>query len=144
MGVILPCWWVWVDLCKGLLLKQTAIEVGHTYGKHRMCVILNNQGYNIGTYQTASLMKKADVVAICPRKRHYYPNAGTIHKKAGSLLNREFAQQTINTHWGVILPRQDPPRLELFSQCSGFEFKTSGGLGIVKTAQCTTSKRRTE
>ncbi len=100
MGVILPCWWVWVDLCKGLLLKQTAIEVGHTYGKHRMCVILNNQGYNIGTYQTASLMKKANVVAIRPRKRHYYPNTGTIHKKAGSLLNREFAQQTINMHWG--------------------------------------------
>ncbi|NYT27578.1 MAG: hypothetical protein H0A76_06585 [Candidatus Thiodubiliella endoseptemdiera] len=20
MGVILPCWWVWVDLCKGLIM----------------------------------------------------------------------------------------------------------------------------
>jgi hypothetical protein len=29
---------------------------------------LNNQGYNIGIYQTATLMKQANVVAIRPRK----------------------------------------------------------------------------
>jgi transposase InsO family protein len=29
----------------------------------------------------------------------YYPNAGTTHKKAENLLNREFEQQTLNTHW---------------------------------------------
>jgi hypothetical protein len=29
-------------------IKQTAIEVGYTYGKRRMRVSLNNQGYNIG------------------------------------------------------------------------------------------------
>ena len=80
-------------------IKQTAIEVGHTYGKRRMRVSLNNQGYNIGLCQTATLMKKANIIAICPRKRHYYPNAGTIHKKADNLLNREFEQQSINTHW---------------------------------------------
>ena len=60
---------------------------------------LNNQGYNIGIYQTATLMKQANVVAIRPRKRHYYPDAGTTHKKAENLLNREFEQQTLNTHW---------------------------------------------
>jgi hypothetical protein len=38
---------------------------------------LNNQGYNIGIYQTATLMKQVNVVAIRPRKRHYYPDAGT-------------------------------------------------------------------
>ncbi|SMM97753.1 Mobile element protein [uncultured Candidatus Thioglobus sp.] len=80
-------------------IKQTAIEVGHTYGKRRMQVVLNNQGYNVGLYQTTTLMKKANVVALRPRKRHYYPNAGTIHKKAENLLNREFKQQSINTHW---------------------------------------------
>ncbi|SMN00356.1 Mobile element protein [uncultured Candidatus Thioglobus sp.] len=80
-------------------IKQTAIEVGHTYGKRRMRVSLNNQGYNVGLYQTTTLMKKANVVALRPRKRHYYPNAGTIHKKAENLLNREFKQQSINTHW---------------------------------------------
>ncbi|SMM98907.1 Mobile element protein [uncultured Candidatus Thioglobus sp.] len=53
-------------------IKQTAIEVGHTYGKRRMQVVLNNQGYNIGLYQTVTLMNKANVVAIRPRKRHYY------------------------------------------------------------------------
>jgi hypothetical protein len=32
-------------------------------------------------------------------KRHYYPDAGTRYKKAENLLNREFEQQTLNTHW---------------------------------------------
>jgi hypothetical protein len=59
------------------IIKQTAIEVGHTYGKRRMKIILNNQGYSVGVYQTASLMKKANVVAIRPRKRHYYPKKWT-------------------------------------------------------------------
>lgn len=80
-------------------IKRTAIEVGHTYGKRRMRVSLNQQGYDIGVYQTATLMKKANVVAIRPRKRHYYPDAGTVHKKAKNLLNRKFKQQSINTHW---------------------------------------------
>ena len=44
-------------------------------------------------------MKRANVIAIRPRKRHYYPNDGTVHKKAKNLLNREFKQQSINTHW---------------------------------------------
>lgn len=57
-------------------IKQIALETGHTYGKHRMRVSLNNQGYNIGIYQTVTLMKKANVVTIRPRKCHYYPNAG--------------------------------------------------------------------
>jgi transposase InsO family protein len=64
-----------------------------------MRVSLNNQGYNIGIHQTAILMKQANVVAIRPRKRHYYPDAGTRYKKAENLLNREFEQQTLNTHW---------------------------------------------
>jgi len=51
---------------------------------------LNNQGYNIGVHQTAILMNKANVVAIHPRKRHYYPKT---HKKAENLLNREFEQK---------------------------------------------------
>jgi transposase InsO family protein len=43
------------------------------------------------------------LVAIRPRKRHYYPDAGTRHKKAENLLNREFEQQTLNTFAFAIL-----------------------------------------
>jgi hypothetical protein len=43
-------------------IKQIALEVGHTYGKRRMRIILNQQGYKIGIYRTASLMKKANVL----------------------------------------------------------------------------------
>jgi transposase InsO family protein len=80
-------------------IKQTAIEVGHTDGKRSRQVALNSQGDNMGVYQTATLMKEANVVAIRPRKRHYYPNTGLMFKKAKNLLNREFKQQSINTHW---------------------------------------------
>lgn len=31
-------------------IKQTAVEVGHTYGKRRMQVALNSQGYNMGVW----------------------------------------------------------------------------------------------
>jgi hypothetical protein len=37
-------------------------------------------------------MKQANIVAIRPRKRHYYPDAGTRYKKAENLLNREFVK----------------------------------------------------
>jgi hypothetical protein len=56
-------------------IKQTAIEAGPAYGKRRMRVSLNNQGYNIGIHQTAILMKQANVVAIRPRKRDEWFNA---------------------------------------------------------------------
>ena len=44
-------------------------------------------------------MKKAIIMAVNPVKRHYYPDAGTVHKKAPNLLHREFNPGTINTHW---------------------------------------------
>ncbi|CAC9627157.1 hypothetical protein [uncultured Gammaproteobacteria bacterium] len=55
-------------------IKQTAIEVKHIYGKRRIQISLNNQRHNISIYQVATLMKKANVVAIHPRKHPYYPN----------------------------------------------------------------------
>jgi hypothetical protein len=75
------------------------IVIGGVLAQALMRVSLNNQGYNIGIHQTAILMKQANIVAIRPRKRHYYPDAGTRYKKAENLLNREFEQQTLNTHW---------------------------------------------
>lgn len=80
-------------------IKNIAIESKHTYGKRRTQIMLNKTGFNIGIYKTAKLMKQAGVIAIRPKKRHYYPNDGSYHKRSNNLLCRKFNQDTINTHW---------------------------------------------
>jgi len=44
-------------------------------------------------------MKANNLIAIKPKKKHYYPNSGVEHKYANNLLNRKFKPDTINTHW---------------------------------------------
>ena len=80
-------------------IKTIARETENTYGKRRMHVELQSQGFCLGVYKTSSLMKKADVIAITPKKKHYYPDSGEEHKKAPNLLKRQFEPGTINTHW---------------------------------------------
>jgi transposase InsO family protein len=80
-------------------IKVIAKRAGNTYGKRRMLVELLDKGYQLGIYQTASLMKRAHVVAIRPQKKHYYPDNGTEQKYFPNLLNRQFNPQTVNTHW---------------------------------------------
>jgi putative transposase len=57
----------------------------------------------IDLHKTASLMVKANIVAILQQKRHYYPKSGQTHKYAPNLLKREFNPTTHNTHWVVVL-----------------------------------------
>lgn len=56
------------------------------------------KGFKWGVHKTATMMKKASVTAIRPKKRHSYPG-GEIHKKADNILNRQFNPETVNTHW---------------------------------------------
>jgi len=60
---------------------------------------LNSEGHQIGIHRTTTLMNKANIKAIRPKKRHYYPNTGKLHKRADNLLDREFNQTNSNTHW---------------------------------------------
>ena len=46
-------------------IKQTAIEVKHTYGKRRMQVALKNKGWTIGVYQTATSQCIAQIIRHC-------------------------------------------------------------------------------
>lgn len=80
-------------------IKAVATETKNAYGKRRMHVALESQGFCLGLYKTSSLMKKANVVAIRPQKKHYYPDSGEEHNKAPNLLQRQFEPGTINTHW---------------------------------------------
>jgi transposase InsO family protein len=80
-------------------IKSIADETGHTYGKRRMRVSLEHQGLKLGIHKTRTLMRKALVVAITPKKKHYYPNTGKTHVKATNILARQFSPKTMNTHW---------------------------------------------
>ena len=79
-------------------IKAIAIDHRYAYGKRRMKEELNNKGLSIGVYKTASLMKKADVVAIRPKKRPRY-DKGETHSIADNLLKRQFNPSTLHTHW---------------------------------------------
>jgi len=81
------------------ILKQTAIETQYTYGKRRMQKQLKLEGINIGIHKTASMMKTAKIVAIKPKKKHYYPNGGICDIKIDNVLNRQLKQRKDNTHW---------------------------------------------
>lgn len=80
-------------------IKAIANRTNNSYGKRRINVELINAGFTLGIYQTASLMRHANVVATRPMKRHYYPNNGMEDKYFPNLLNREFSPSTVNTHW---------------------------------------------
>ncbi len=79
-------------------IKALAIDHQHTYGKRRMKESLNNKGVEIGLCKTARLMKKANVKAIRPLKKHRY-DKGEQHHIADNLLKRQFNPSTLNTHW---------------------------------------------
>jgi len=80
-------------------IKTIAIESRHTYGKRRVNIMLKKQGFKVGIYKTATLMKKAGVVAIKPRKKHKYCDNESSYKYSDNILQRSFTQTTINTHW---------------------------------------------
>lgn len=80
-------------------IRGIALETGHTYGKRRMNVELLSKGFSLGIHKTASLMSQANVVAITPKKRHYYPNNGEECRFAPNLLKRRFNPETVNSHW---------------------------------------------
>ncbi len=91
-----------VDIEKEKILvaiKTIAAETQSTYGKRRMQPALKIQGFTLGLYKTAAMMKMANVKAIKPKNRHYYPTSGQLHIKADNLLNRQFNPSKIQTHW---------------------------------------------
>jgi len=80
-------------------IKAISAESDNTYGKRRIQKELLSMGINIGLYRTASLMKKAEIKAKTPKKKHDYGDTGKVHKIAPNLLKRQFEQSTPNTHW---------------------------------------------
>ncbi len=80
-------------------MKAIASETNNSYGRRRMNEELQLRDFKLGIYKTASSMKKAGIVAINPKKKHYYPDSGEVHPKAPNLLKRQFNPGTVNTHW---------------------------------------------
>lgn len=79
-------------------IKLIAKDVGYTYGSRRISKSLQSGGIKCGRFKTRTLMKVAGIKAVFPKKKHRYP-ADDLSKKAPELLNRQFNQPTVNTHW---------------------------------------------
>jgi transposase InsO family protein len=73
-------------------------EHGGRYGKRRMAKTLQNEGFSVSIPKVARLMREANLIAIRPKKPHYY-KAGKAFPNIPNLLNREFNQENMNTHW---------------------------------------------
>ena len=80
-------------------VREIFEESGGAYGRRRVYIELKKAAFNAGVYKTASIMKKCNLNAIAPKKKHYYPDSGVEHKYADNLLNRQFKPETLNTHW---------------------------------------------
>lgn len=70
----------------------------HCFGRRRMHKKLLKEGFTIGTFKVARLMKVSGIVAKIPKKPHYYP-AGNEKPNILNILKRQFNPVTINTHW---------------------------------------------
>lgn len=81
------------------LIESISIDSGNTYGKRRIHAELIELGHVVGIHKTRTLMKKLNIKAIRPQKRHYYPSSGTEHKYAPNVLKRRFNPESINTYW---------------------------------------------
>ena len=79
-------------------LRALHQEHGERYGKRRMVRVLQKEGIIVSVFKVAKLMRNAGLVAIRPRKPHYY-RTGKAFPNIPNLLNREFNQDTMNTHW---------------------------------------------
>jgi hypothetical protein len=44
-------------------------------------------------------MKKMGLMAICPKKKHHYPDSGEEHRYADNVLRRQFNPKTHHSHW---------------------------------------------
>jgi len=69
-----------------------------SYGRRRMKKALASEGFHLGQFKIARLMKEAGVIANVPKKPHYYPS-GKQMPNIPNLLQRKFNPETTNTHW---------------------------------------------
>lgn len=82
-----------------LRVKALHAQVSQTYGSRRMSDALKADGLAVGRHQAGALMREVGAVAVRPRKRHVYPDAGTVSRIAPNHLNREFDAARPNQKW---------------------------------------------
>ena len=80
-------------------VKAIHAQVSQTYGSRRMSDALKADGLDVGRHQAGALMREVGAVAVRPRKRHVYPDAGTVSRIAPNHLNREFDAAQPNQKW---------------------------------------------
>ncbi len=70
-----------------------------SYGKRRVHAELVSLNHKVGVYAVATAMKKMGLIAIRPKRKHYYPDSGEEHRYADNVLKRQFNPETHNSHW---------------------------------------------
>ena len=83
-----------------LKVKMTEIfeDSFGSYGKIRLSKALKKEGFQVGVFKTARLMKALELFAKRPRRPHYYPAVKEL-PTIPHLLNRQFNPFSVNTHW---------------------------------------------
>ena len=76
-----------------------AKEFNYIYGKRRIKRELEKLGVTVSVERVANLMKKLNIKAKTPAKKHYYPTSGQERQYAPNLLKRQFNPGTPNNHW---------------------------------------------
>tara|TARA_R110001583_G_scaffold137948_2_gene289532 strand:+ start:187 stop:627 length:441 start_codon:yes stop_codon:yes gene_type:complete len=79
-------------------VEQAFSDSNSTYGKRRIQADLLDLDCKVGVYAIATVMKNLGLIAIRPKKKHYYPNKGEEQIYAPNLLRRQFNPTTYNTH----------------------------------------------
>lgn len=79
-------------------IQQIHHDTFGTYGRRRMKLALNQQGFRIGHFKVARLMRDQKLEAKIPIKQHYY-HTGNSHPTTPNMLKRQFNPTTFNTHW---------------------------------------------
>ena len=80
-------------------IKSLSRESVNSHSESRLYTALTAKALTVGLHKKATLMKKAEVVAIRPTKKHSYPETGKESIKALNALNRLFCPSTLHTHW---------------------------------------------
>ena len=85
-----------------ILISHISIDSGNTHEKRLVHAELIKLGHVIVVHKTRTSMKKLNIKAIRPKKRHNYLSLGDEHKYAAHLLKCHFTPDPINTHEWVI------------------------------------------
>jgi hypothetical protein len=91
-----------IDINLITMINSFSHESRNSYGKRRIQAELNGRGHTIGLHKTASLMEKANIVAIRPKKKIITQTQGKSINTRPIYSNVSFIlKHTTRTGWAI-------------------------------------------